>query len=144
MKNLMNAKPLCESGEEECFLTRFRGRWSISDGSSAPEKDGSNVENRSREFHGITVTSADLDYHGSITLDPDQCDLAGVYPLEFVGFGTRPRVIVFRLCDLRRTGVPLLYPEWGHRRKCQPGDQVIVAASGMRRLGNCTISNRKS
>ena len=36
------------------------------------------------KLHGIKVTSADLDYHGSITLDPEHCELAGIYPLEFV------------------------------------------------------------
>ena len=36
------------------------------------------------KLHGIRVTSADLDYHGSITLDPEHCEAAGIYPLEFV------------------------------------------------------------
>ena len=33
---------------------------------------------------GSEWTSADLDYHGSITLDPEHCEAAGIYPLEFV------------------------------------------------------------
>ena len=36
------------------------------------------------KLHGIRVTGADLNYHGSITLDPEQCERAGFYPLEFV------------------------------------------------------------
>ncbi|RVP84071.1 aspartate 1-decarboxylase, partial [Sinorhizobium meliloti] len=36
------------------------------------------------KLHGITVTDADLNYHGSITLDPDHCDEVGIFPLEFV------------------------------------------------------------
>jgi aspartate 1-decarboxylase len=36
------------------------------------------------KLHGIRVTSAGLDYHGSITLDPEHCEAAGIYPLEFV------------------------------------------------------------
>ncbi len=36
------------------------------------------------KLHGIHVTGCVLDYHGSITLDPEQCALAGIYPLEFV------------------------------------------------------------
>lgn len=36
------------------------------------------------KLHGIRVTNADLNYHGSITLDPDHCALAGLYPMEFV------------------------------------------------------------
>ena len=36
------------------------------------------------KLHAIRVTGADLNYHGSITLDPDHCAEAGIYPLEFV------------------------------------------------------------
>ena len=36
------------------------------------------------KLHGIRVTGADLEYHGSITLDPDHCEAAGILPMEFV------------------------------------------------------------
>ena len=36
------------------------------------------------KLHGIRVTNADLNYHGSITLDPEVCEQAGIYPMEFV------------------------------------------------------------
>jgi aspartate 1-decarboxylase len=36
------------------------------------------------KLHGLHVTGADVDYHGSITLDPAHCRLAGIHPLEFV------------------------------------------------------------
>ena len=36
------------------------------------------------KLHAIRVTGADLNYHGSITLDPDHCTEVGIYPLEFV------------------------------------------------------------
>src|SRR5690606_5635380 len=36
------------------------------------------------KLHGIRVTGADLNYHGSITLDPDHCEAAGILPMEFV------------------------------------------------------------
>ena len=36
------------------------------------------------KLHGLKVTGADLNYHGSITLDPDHCEQAGILPLEFV------------------------------------------------------------
>lgn len=38
----------------------------------------------SANFHGICVTDANLNYQGSITLDPEYCQLLGIYPLEFV------------------------------------------------------------
>lgn len=36
------------------------------------------------KLHGIYVTEANLSYHGSITLDPDHCEQAGILPMEFV------------------------------------------------------------
>ena len=36
------------------------------------------------KLHGIYVTEANLNYHGSITLDPDHCEAVGLQPLEFV------------------------------------------------------------
>jgi aspartate 1-decarboxylase len=30
------------------------------------------------------VTGADFNYHGSITLDPKHCEMAGIYPMEFI------------------------------------------------------------
>lgn len=36
------------------------------------------------KLHNIHVTGCDLNYHGSITLDPLVCKQVGIYPLEFV------------------------------------------------------------
>ena len=36
------------------------------------------------KLHGIHVTEANLHYHGSLTLDPDHCQEAGILPMEFV------------------------------------------------------------
>ena len=48
-------------------------------------KEGELVVNVIRaKLHGLRVTGADLHYHGSITLDPEHCDQAGLYPTEFV------------------------------------------------------------
>jgi len=38
----------------------------------------------SRETPWDQSHQPDLDYHGSITLDPEHCEAAGIYPLEFV------------------------------------------------------------
>ena len=82
------------------------------------------------KFHGIRVTGADLDYHGSITLDPEHCDLAGIYPLEYVDIwnkNTGARITTY-----------VIYGEAGSRccivngaaaRTCQPGDELIVSAA---------------
>ncbi len=82
------------------------------------------------KLHGIRVTNADLDYHGSITLDPDHCEAAGIYPLEFVEIwnknsGARISTYVIfgapgsRCCILNGAAA----------RTCQIGDQLIIAAS---------------
>jgi aspartate 1-decarboxylase len=82
------------------------------------------------KLHGIRVTSADLDYHGSITLDPEHCAQAGIYPLEFVE--------IWNKNSGARISTYVIFGEAGSRccilngaaaRTCQIGDQVIIAAS---------------
>jgi aspartate 1-decarboxylase len=82
------------------------------------------------KLHAIRVTAADLNYHGSITLDPEHCTGAGIYPLEFVEIwnkhsGARLSTYVIfgqpgsRCCILNGAAA----------RTCQVGDEVIIAAS---------------
>lgn len=81
------------------------------------------------KLHGIKVTGADLNYHGSITLDPEQCKMAQILPLEYVNIwnknnGTRISTYVIygkagsRCCILNGAAA----------RICQPGDEVIIAS----------------
>ena len=46
--------------------------------------DNSLVKFVRAKFHGIYVTDANLNYQGSITLDPEYCKMLGIYPMEFV------------------------------------------------------------
>lgn len=84
------------------------------------------------KLHGLRVTGADLDYHGSITLDPDHCEAVGIQPMEFVDIWNK------------HSGARLsTYVIWGERgsrccilngaaaRTCQEGDAVIICASAM-------------
>ena len=82
------------------------------------------------KLHGIRVTGADLNYHGSITLDPEQCRQAGIYPLEFVE--------IWNKATAARISTYVIFGEAGSRccilngaaaRTCHPGDEVIIAAS---------------
>ncbi len=82
------------------------------------------------KMHGIRVTGSDLDYHGSITLDPEQCDAAGIRPLEFVD--------LFNKSNGARWYTYVIYGEPGSRccilngpsaRNCQKGDSLIICAS---------------
>lgn len=81
------------------------------------------------KLHQIRVTGSDLDYHGSITLDPVQCQEAGIYPLEFVE--------IWNKNSGSRISTYVIYGEPGSRccvlngaaaRACQVGDELIVCA----------------
>lgn len=82
------------------------------------------------KLHGITVTGADLNYHGSITLDPDHCATVGLLPLEFVD--------IWNKNSGARISTYVIYGERGSRccilngaaaRTCQIGDQIIICSS---------------
>ncbi|MES0033110.1 aspartate 1-decarboxylase [Mesorhizobium sp. M0040] len=84
----------------------------------------------SAKLHGINVTDADLNYHGSITLDPDHCGEAGILPLEFVE--------IWNKASGARISTYVIYGERGSRccvlngaaaRTCQVGDEIIVCSS---------------
>jgi aspartate 1-decarboxylase len=82
------------------------------------------------KLHGLRVTGADLHYHGSITLDPEHGDKAGLYPTEFVE--------IWNKNSGARLTTYVIYGEPGSRccilngaaaRTCQAGDELIIAAS---------------
>jgi aspartate 1-decarboxylase len=82
------------------------------------------------KLHGIRVTGADLNYHGSITLDADLCREAGLDPLEFVE--------IWNKMSGARISTYVIYGEAGSRccilngaaaRTCQVGDEVIIASA---------------
>src|ERR1700733_6837251 len=82
------------------------------------------------KLHGIRVTGADLNYHGSITLDPEHCRQAGIYPLEFVE--------IWNKSTAARISTYVIYGELGTRRcllngaaalTFHAGEEIIIAAS---------------
>ena len=82
------------------------------------------------KLHGIRVTGADLHYHGSITLDPEHCSAAGLYPMEFVDIWNKK--------SGARLSTYIIYGAPGSRccilngaasRTCQVGDELIIAAA---------------
>jgi aspartate 1-decarboxylase len=81
------------------------------------------------KLHGIRVTGALLHYEGSISLDPEQCEAAGMLPLEFVE--------IWNKTTGARISTYIIHGERGSRccvlngaaaRTCQPGDELIIAA----------------
>ena len=79
------------------------------------------------KLHGIRVTSADLDYHGSITLDPEHCEAAGIYPLEFGNKNSGARISTYVVFGDRGSRCCIL--NGAAARTCQIGDQLIIVAS---------------
>jgi aspartate 1-decarboxylase len=84
------------------------------------------------KLHGLRVTGAALDYHGSITLDPDHCDAVGIQPMEFVD--------IWNKHSGARLSTYVIYGPRGSRccvlngaaaRTCQVGDAVIICASAL-------------
>lgn len=82
------------------------------------------------KLHGIRVTGADLNYHGSITLDPEHGQQAGLYPLEFVEIWNKNSGA--RLTTYVIYGVPgsrCCILNGAAARTCQVGDELIIAGS---------------
>ena len=82
------------------------------------------------KMHGLHVTGADLHYHGSITLDPEHCAKAGIYPLEFVDIwnknsGARLSTYVI----FGKAGSRCCILNGAAARTCQKGDEIIIAAT---------------
>ncbi|PDT80863.1 aspartate 1-decarboxylase [Sinorhizobium sp. BJ1] len=84
----------------------------------------------SAKLHGIRVTDAKLNYHGSITIDADFCRAVGLKPLEYVD--------IWNKMSGARISTYVLYGDAGSRccilngaaaRTCQQGDEIIIASS---------------
>jgi aspartate 1-decarboxylase len=82
------------------------------------------------KLHGIRVTDANLDYHGSITLDPDHCEEAGILPLEFVEIWNKnsgARISTYVILGERGSRCCIL--NGAAARTCAKGDEIIIASS---------------
>ncbi|TRC98447.1 aspartate 1-decarboxylase [Mesorhizobium sp. WSM4303] len=82
------------------------------------------------KLHGINVTEANLNYHGSITLDPAHCEAAGILPMEFVEIWNKnsgARISTYVMLGERGSRCCIL--NGAAARTCQPGDQIIVCNS---------------
>ena len=80
------------------------------------------------KIHRATVTHADLAYEGSVTIDADLLDAAGILPYEAVHIwnatqGTR--LVTYALEGPRGTGAICVNGAAAHLNK--PGDLVILA-----------------
>lgn len=83
------------------------------------------------KIHGATVTGADLHYEGSIAIDIDLLNAAGIAPFESVhvwNVTNGERFETYAIESAAGSGEVLV--NGAAARRAQPGDQVIVAAYG--------------
>jgi aspartate 1-decarboxylase len=81
------------------------------------------------KIHRATVTGADLNYEGSIAIDPALCDLADFKRFE--------RVEIYNVSNGNRLATYVIYGQPGEiclngaaARLVHPGDEVIIVAYG--------------
>ena len=83
------------------------------------------------KLHQLSITEADLNYIGSISLDPDLMDAAGMVEgekVQIVNINNGERVETYIIKGERGSGQVCL--NGPAARRCQPGDVVIVIAYG--------------
>ncbi len=80
------------------------------------------------KIHRATVTHADLEYEGSVTIDEDLMDAAGIWEYEAVhvwNITRGTRLQTYALKGARGSGVICINGAAAHLNK--PGDMVILA-----------------
>ena len=83
------------------------------------------------KLHQLSITEADLNYIGSISLDPDLMDAAGMVEgekVQIVNINNGERIETYTIKGERGLGQVCL--NGPAARRCQPGDVVIVIAYG--------------
>ena len=84
------------------------------------------------KIHRATVTQADLHYVGSLTLDEDLLDAAGLLPgerIDVVDIDNGARLTTYLIAGPRGSGV--LGINGAAARLISPGDLVIIIAYGL-------------
>ena len=84
------------------------------------------------KIHRAVVTQARLDYMGSITIDEDLLDTAGILPgekVQIVNNNNGERLETYTIAGERGSGVICL--NGAAARKAQVGDVVIIIAYGL-------------
>jgi len=80
------------------------------------------------KIHRATVTHADLDYEGSVTIDRDLMDAAGMVDYEAVhvwNITRGTRLVTYAITGERGSGIICINGAAAHLNK--PGDLVILA-----------------
>ncbi|WP_066348549.1 aspartate 1-decarboxylase [Geminocystis sp. NIES-3708] len=81
------------------------------------------------KLHRVTVTSANVDYVGSISIDPELMEKVGILPLEevdVVNLNNAQRWSTYAIPGIR--GSREICPNGGAALLCKPGDLLIIYA----------------
>lgn len=81
------------------------------------------------KLHRVTVTDANVNYVGSITIDPDLLDRVGILPLEevdIVNLNNGQRWSTYTIPGARGSGE--ICPNGGAALLCKKGDILIIYA----------------
>ena len=81
------------------------------------------------KIHRATVTEANLEYMGSVTIDSDLMQLAGIFPgerVQIVDNNSGSRLETYTIAGAPGSGVICL--NGAAARLVQPGDKVIIMA----------------
>ena len=81
------------------------------------------------KLHRVTVTSANVDYVGSISIDPDLLEKVGILPLEevdIVNLNNGQRFSTYAIPGQR--GSREICPNGGAALLCEAGDLLIIYA----------------
>ena len=84
------------------------------------------------KLHRLTITQADLNYVGSVTIDEDLLDAAGLIEgekVQIVNVNNGERLETYTIVGERGSGVVCM--NGPAARRCSPGDIVIVVAYGI-------------
>lgn len=98
------------------------------------------VEVLKSKIHRVTVTQSNLDYIGSITIDRDLMDAAGIIPGErvyIVDNNNGERFDTYTIPGERASGMICL--NGAAARKVQPGDIVIIMSYAMMPLEEARV-----
>jgi len=81
------------------------------------------------KIHRATVTQADLNYVGSITIDQDILDAAGMQPFQYVNITNVSNAVFWRTYIMAgKRGKGDICLNGPPARLFQPGDKIIVLA----------------
>ena len=82
------------------------------------------------KLHRVTVTEANVNYVGSITIDPDLMNQVGILPLEevdVINLNNGKRWSTYTIPG-EKAGTGEICPNGGAALLCKPGDLLIIIA----------------